>query len=134
MNNHFTDESVQNVFQSYPQVYRDKLLQIRDEIYATAQAAESVGSLTETLKWGQPSYVTEQSKSGSTIRIDRFDKNKVAIFFHCKTTLVSSFKDMFPELEYSKNRAIVLNPAKPLPLVELSICIKMALTYHLNKR
>ena len=134
MNTPFTDESVRLVFESYPQVYRDALLQIRNEIYLTAQACPQVGELVETLKWGQPSYLTAQSKSGSTIRIDRFDDNKVALFCHCQTTLISSFKQMFPELEYSKNRAMLFNLAKPLPLVELSICIKMALTYHLNKR
>ncbi|NQZ10633.1 MAG: DUF1801 domain-containing protein [Algicola sp.] len=134
MNTQFADVRVQHVFQSYPQVYRTALLQIRDEIYATAHAEPKVGQLLETLKWGQPSYVTAHSKSGSTIRIDRFDKTKIALFCHCQTTLVSSFKALFPEFEYSKNRAVVFDPTQPLPLVELSMCIKMALTYHLNKK
>lgn len=57
------------VFDSYPEEMRVKLLFLRRLIYETAASLEEVGELEETLKWGEPSYLTPKSKSGSTIRI-----------------------------------------------------------------
>lgn len=128
------DPRVESIFQSYPDIYRLPLMQIRELIFYTAESLSNVEPLLETLKWNQPSYVTHETKSGSTIRIDRFGQNKIAVFFHCKTTLVDTFKVMFPELEYSKNRAIILDPNFPLPLDELSLCFEIALTYHAAKK
>ena len=54
---------------------------------------EGVGPLTETLKWGQPSYLTQESGSGSTVRIDRLKKGDgYAIYFHCQSGLVDEFR------------------------------------------
>ena len=129
------DPEVEKVFQSYPEKYRKPLMELRGLILQAAKETPGVGKLEETLKWGQPSYVTKQSKSGSTVRIDRFGKDKIAIFFHCKTTLVDTFRTIFPgTFEFSKNRAIVFNPSEPLPEMALDMCIGMALTYHKNKR
>ncbi len=128
------DPEVDSIFQSYPERYRKPLMQLRGLILDTANKTPGVGELEETLKWGQPSYVTKQSKSGSTVRIDRFGKDKIAIFFHCKTTLVDTFRTIFPDkFVFSKNRAIVLDPSGPWPEKELKMCVEMALTYHKNK-
>lgn len=129
-----TDPEVKSIFHGYPDDYRLPLMQIRELIFDTAENNSKIGALLETLKWSQPSYVTHVTKSGSTIRIDRFGKNKIAVFFHCKTTLVDTFKEMFPEFEYSKNRAIIFDPKKELPLDDLSVCIDLALTYHTVKK
>lgn len=128
------DTSVINVFNSYPVEYREPLLQIRELIYSVASKIPEVGELEECLKWGQPTYSTVKKKTGSPIRLDRFDKDKIAIFFHCQTKLVSNFRTLFhSSLEFSENRAIVLDPNESLPTNELALCIEMALTYHLNK-
>lgn len=60
-----------------------KLLALRRLIFDTAKATKGVGVLQETLKWGQPSYLTPQTKSGSTIRIDRVKStaNQYAVYF-----------------------------------------------------
>ena len=58
------------VFDRYPERMRDKLLFLRRLIIETAATTEGVGELEETLKWGEPSYLTPQTKSGSTVRID----------------------------------------------------------------
>jgi hypothetical protein len=55
---------------TYPSGIRKQLLVLRELIFAAAQASKGVGELEETLKWGEPAYVTAQSKSGSTVRID----------------------------------------------------------------
>ena len=44
---------------------------LRGLVFDTAARTAGVGGLTEALKWGQPSYLTEQTGSGTTVRIDR---------------------------------------------------------------
>ncbi|REF27963.1 uncharacterized protein DUF1801 [Xenorhabdus cabanillasii] len=130
----FQNDEVYSVFNNYPERYQKILLTIRELIFDVASETAGVGLITETLKWGQPSYLTLETGSGTTIRLDRFGHSHVAIFFHCQTTLVDTFKTLFPELIYSKNRAIVLDPEDDLPTNELSICIEMSLTYKLRKK
>lgn len=125
---------VLRVIEGYPANIRDRLLQIREIVYQVANEREEIGPLTEALKWSQPSFLTEVSSSGTTVRIDRHTDNEVAIFFHCQTTLVETFRDLLPELNYLKNRAIILNVNEPLPSSEIKMCLEMALTYKLNKR
>jgi hypothetical protein len=51
-------------------------MQLRMHILDAASETEGVGELEETLKWGQPSYLTKKPKSGRTIRIGREKKRK----------------------------------------------------------
>lgn len=131
---HIQNVGVQAVFDSYPAQYQQPLLVIRDLIFNVASQTHGVGRLTETLKWGQPSYLTEETKSGTTIRLDRFGQSQIGLFFHCQTTLINTFRVLFPELNYSKNRAIILQIDEALPIDALRICIEMALTYQLKKK
>ena len=133
----FADPAVSAVFGAYPKPLRAKLLSLRKLILDTAEATEGVGALHETLKWGQPSYLTAETKSGSTIRIDRVKSaaNQYAVYFHCQTDLVETFRGLYPsELRYGGNRSILLNVAEELPEPALRHCVALALTYHLNKR
>src|ERR1700758_5615038 len=77
------------LFNRYPAPVKAKLLALRRLIFDTAKATKGVGTLQETLKWGQPSYLTPETKSGSTIRIDQVKAKagQVAIYFHCQTNL-----------------------------------------------
>ena len=108
---------------------------LRQLIFETAARTEGVGELEETLKWGQPAYLTSQSKSGSTIRIDRKPAALCAIYFHCQTNLIETFRSIFPyEFKYEGNRAIVFNEDDDVPVDELRHCISIALTYHRDKK
>jgi hypothetical protein len=121
------------VFSAFPASVRAPLLEVRSLIFETAAAIESVGPLTETLKWGEPAYLTEATGSGSTIRLGwfRFSERECAVLFNCRTTLVDDFRSRFPDVfAYQKNRAILLDARKPLPQAPLSACLGMALTYH----
>jgi hypothetical protein len=113
-----------------------RLLQVRDLIFATAAAHDDVGEITETLKWGEPAYLTDETGSGSTIRLGRLkDSEHAAILFNCKTTLVDTFRDRFPDqFEYRQTRALLLPVAGKLPKRELSVCLSLALKYHLDRR
>jgi len=110
-----------------------RLLALRALVLDTAAATPGVGEIEETLKWGEPAYLTSASKSGSTIRLGPVKSNpsEYALYFNCKTTLVDTFRTLFPvELRYEGNRAIVLDAGQAPPLDALSFCIQAALTYH----
>lgn len=133
----FQDPQVAAVFQAYPDSVRERLLELRQIIFDVAAETEGVGSLQETLKWNQPSYLTPETKSGSSIRIDQLknDDEKFAIYFHCQTTLVDTFRELYGDLFcYEGNRALHFHVSKALPKEPLSHCIALALSYHLNKR
>lgn len=127
---------VSRAFGALPAPIGKRLLQVRALIFATAAAHEEVGRLTETLKWGEPAYLTDQTGSGSTIRLGRVkDSALAAILFNCKTTLIDSFRERFPDqFEYRQTRALLLPVAGRLPKRELSVCLSLALTYHLDRR
>ncbi len=130
------DFAVDAVFDGYPKPVKAKLLTLRRLIFDTAKSTKGVGALEEALKWGQPSYLTPESKSGSTIRIDQVKSSpgQYAVYFHCQTDLVETFRELYPELSFSGNRAILLDAADKLPEAELRHCVALALTYHLRKR
>jgi hypothetical protein len=133
----FSDPAVSAVFSSYPKPINAKLLALRRLIFDTAKMTEGVGRLEETLKWGQPSYLTPETKSGSTIRIDQIKSagNQYAIYFHCQTDLVETFRELYPsEFSYEGNRCILLDAAEKLPEPALRHCVALALTYHLIKK
>ena len=92
-------------FNSYPAGVRAKLMILRQLIFDTAQSLDGVGGLEETLKWGQPSYLT-QSKNGSTIRIDCLKNDDgYAMYFHCQTNLVETFRELYPtQMNYGELR------------------------------
>ena len=134
----FADPTVEAVFAAYPARTKAKLLALRQLILETAAQTPGVGALDETLKWGQPSYLTNQTRSGSTIRIDRVkaagdDRERYALYVHCQTTLVSTFRQLYrDELTFGGNRSILLQADQPLPKAALRHCIALALTYHRN--
>lgn len=133
----FTDRNVAKVFDAYPDTIRTKLMTLRTMILETAASMNSVGPIKETLKWGQPSYLTAESSTGSTIRIDRVkpEDDRVAMYFHCQTDLVETFRELYPtQMEYGGNRSILFDGAAKVPEKALRHCIGLALTYHARKR
>ncbi len=136
LNRAFENPDVEAVFSQYPTAVYDKLQALRNIIYSTASTIDGVGQLEETLKWGQPSYLTSETKSGTTVRIDQLknDPSKVALYVSCQTTLIDTFRSRYPDLNYEGNRAIHFAVDDELPVDVVEECIGMILTYHLNKR
>ncbi len=132
----FDNEQVREVFANYPAATRERLLELRDLILATAEETDGVGRIIECLKWGQPAYLTERPKSGSTIRIDaiRGEDRLYALLVHCQTRLVPMFRDHYEgQLSFDGNRAVILSLDEPFPVAPLKHCVAMALTYHLKR-
>jgi len=124
--------NVSDVFATMPEPARRVLMDVRDRIFAIAAETE-VGPLTETLKWGQPSYLTEATKAGTTLRLGLTKGGQAAVFFTCHTRLVDGFRADFPDaLTYLGNRGIQLDASVDWPA--LDHCLARALTYHRAKR
>ncbi len=137
MAKHKLKSDVKKVFDSYPRDRRASMLTIRELIFDVAASIECVGELEETLKWGEPAYLTTESKTGTTIRIDWKPKNPdvYGVYVSCQTDLVGRFRSEFSDtLQFDGNRAILIPVAEPLPIEQLSKCIATALTYHRDKK
>lgn len=124
------------VFDRYPENIRKKILFLRQLILETAEATEGVGKIEETLKWGEPSYLTPKTKSGSTVRIDwkKSRPDQYAMYFKCTANLVPAFREKYSDtFSFEGNRAIVFKLDEEIPAKALQSCIALALTYHRNK-
>ena len=131
------NKDVAVVFDAYADDIWPALLLLRRLILQTATETDGVGVLEETLRWGQPSYLTTKSKSGSMIRIDRVKSapGQYALYVHYQTSLIEMFKERYPHaLRYDGNRAILFDVSDEPPEEALRHCIAMALTYRLRKR
>ncbi|WP_154224761.1 DUF1801 domain-containing protein [Marinicella rhabdoformis] len=125
-------DSVQSKFNAFPEAACEKLMAIRAIIFQLSKEKE-IGQITETLKWGEPSYL---AKHGSTVRLSWRDKypEYVSVYFNCNTILVEAFRELYPEaFEFIDNRELRLPIAEPLPKHELTACLSMALRYHTIK-
>lgn len=121
---------VARVFESYPESMREKMMRLRQLVLDTASETEGVGKLEETLKWGEPSYLT---KGGSTLRMDWKDRapHEYAMYFNCNTSLINTFKELYEDVfTFERNRAIVFGETDELPVDELKHCVSLALRYH----
>ncbi|GEM53094.1 hypothetical protein EB1_28840 [Empedobacter brevis NBRC 14943 = ATCC 43319] len=125
-----TDPRVNDVFANYPDFVRDKLQHLRELVIETAEETEGVTVLEETLKWGEPSFVT---KNGSTLRMDWKEKtpDQYAMYFQCTSRLVDTFRLVFDhKFQFEGKRAIVFKLNEKIPELELKECIRASLIYH----
>jgi hypothetical protein len=122
------------VLDAYPAPLRDRLLALRALIQETAAATEGVGPLEETLKWGEVSYLTSASGSGTTVRIGRDKRSgRPAIFVNCKTDLLSRYRALYPDaFTYDGERGVVVGDAPDE--AALKHVVALALTYHARKK
>lgn len=125
-----TDPRVEAIFANYPDFVRDKMQYLRELVIETAEETEGVTVLEETLKWGEPSFVT---KNGSTLRMDWKEKapGQYAMYFQCTSRLVDTFRLVFDQkFQYEGKRAIIFQLNQKIPEVALKECIRASLTYH----
>ena len=132
----FSDSDVAAVFKACPPALRARLMALRALVFETARKTPGVGPLTETLKWGQPSYLTEATGSGTTVRLDRLKSGDgYAVYFHCQSGLVGQFRALYPDtFRFQGERAIVFGTGEPVPKRALAHCIALALTHHARKK
>ena len=125
-----SDPKVLAVFNNYPKDIKKQMFHLRELILKSASKIEGLEKLEETLKWGEPSYLT---KHGSTLRIDWKAKNprQYAMYFKCTSKLVSTFKTIYKDtFTFEGNRAIIFQLDDKIPEKALKHCITLTLTYH----
>lgn len=126
---------VKAAFDAFPMPARKALLHVRKLVFETA-AHQDVGNITETLKWGEPAYLTAP-RIGSTVRLGWKKKqpDRGMILLNCQTTLIGDLRAAFSEmLTFEGNRAITFQLDDLPPDTVLSMCLAAALTYHRAKR
>jgi hypothetical protein len=131
------DAAVAKAFGACPANIRRRLMGLRALIFRVAASTAGVGKLEETLKWGEPAYMTSESGSGSTVRIGwkASAPTQYAMYFHCRTSLIETFRNLFPdEFTFAGNRAIVFEESDTVPMDALAFCVAAALTYHRRQR
>jgi len=121
---------VKDKFESYPGFVQKQMYALRNLVIQTASEVEGLEKLEETLKWGEPSYIT---KNGSAIRMDWKESkpDEYAMYFHCQTKLVDTFKELYRDnFKFEGNRAIVFSCTEKIAENELKHCISITLNYH----
>ncbi|WP_191601515.1 DUF1801 domain-containing protein [Marinomonas algicola] len=119
---------IKQKFETYPEAVAPVLSQLREVILTVAK--EECIDVSETIKWGEPSYIAKQ---GSTIRFDWKAKHpdQYALYFNCRSKLVETFKELYPnELVYEGNRAVLFRLDEAVPWPVLKHCISLSLRYH----
>lgn len=114
---------------------RESLLELRTLVYQVAAEDPRIGPLTETLKWGEPAYLTAKTRAGTTLRlaVKKGDAERTGMFFHCQTRVADRIKELYPEtFEFDGTRGLLFAPGVGLPVEAVKGCMVLVLTYHLN--
>ncbi|PJZ46968.1 DUF1801 domain-containing protein [Leptospira brenneri] len=133
LKNPLPSEEISSYYFNLTPVMLEKFMEIRTWIYELSESDDRIGELEECLKWGEPSFLTPKTKSGSTIRIGKVDNSEFALYFNCKTSIAKEIALEFPELKCDGKRALYFEAKKKLPKAKVIICLKKALLYHQRK-
>lgn len=126
---------VADAFAACPAPLRERALKLRDLIFGAAADADT-GPLTETLKWGEPSYAPKKPRTGTAVRIGWDEEGgALSLFVHCQTKVAEDWRAQYEDtLQIIGNRELRLSAKGRLPRAALKHCIAMALTYHQRRR
>ena len=108
-------------------------MELRTLIFETASQYPEIGPLSETLKWGEPSYAPAKPKTGTAVRVAWKSRSPetINLYVNCQTSLIERWRTEFPKLLYVGNREVTLPLSEDIPS-EISACICQALRYHLQ--
>ncbi len=130
----FKDTAVKAVYDGFPTDMRAIAMRLRELIFDVAWENPVVGRVEETLRWGQPSYLTPDTKSGSTLRIGLAKQGGCAIYAHCATDIISTYATTFPGSDWIEgNRAVIFKDQSEIVADRLRLLIFHGLTYHLKR-
>lgn len=126
----FPSEEVSSYYFNLTPVMFDKFMEIRNWIYELSEKDPRIGEIDECLKWGEPSFLTPKTISGSTVRIAKVNEVEFALYFNCKTTIAKEIAVEFPDWNCDGRRAVYFSVSKKLSKAKLTTCLKKALLYH----
>lgn len=128
----YGSDKVAAAFAAVPEDARAGLLRLRDLIFEVAEDTPKVPSVTEELRWGQPSYLTPP-RIGSTIRLGVPKGGGFAIYTHCQTSLIRDFVTAYPGWDrIDGNRGVLFDDPGQVDPVRHGALIRSALTYHVR--
>lgn len=122
------------VLADYPQHVREQVLDLRELLLRIAGDDPRIGAVTETLKWGQPAYVTP---TGTTVRFApaRSRSDAVGVYTSCQTPLVAEFEEAHGDLfEYDGVRGIHVQCGSGEGMDALGEHLRAAMTYKSRQR
>lgn len=65
----FANKHVQAAFAAFPLDARARLLELRGLVFEVADSLPGIGPIEESLRWGQPAYLTSSTRAGTTVRL-----------------------------------------------------------------
>lgn len=119
---------VRSAFEVAPDAVRPGFWHLRERILHCAE--QSGIDVQETLKWGQPAYL---SPGGTTLRIGAPKTGGFAIYAHCGTSIIADFKSIVPEARIIPKRAVLFSTLEEAASLPLELMISAALEYHLTR-
>ncbi len=131
----FASQQAEQAYSLPDTVARDGLLLLRDMIFETAEARPEIGKIEETLRWGQPAYLTPQTKAGTTIRLGQHKSARFALFVHCQSRVIPEYLAAYPMWDrVDGTRAVLFDHATEIDPLRHGWLIEQALTYQLRKK
>lgn len=122
---------IQTVFDAAPDAAKEGMLCLRELIFEVAGGLPEIGDVTETLRWGQPSYVTSR-RAGASLRLGVPKTGGFALYTHCQTSLIADFSTAFPNADKVEGtRAIHFDDVSQVDAARHGMLIRAILTYHL---
>ena len=123
---------VKHVISRYPTAARAGVMALRKLIYDVASEHPQTSPLIETLRWGQPAYLTA-SRAGSTLRLGLHKDAQFALFAHCQTSIIRTYAETFPGWDrFDGNRAVLFDDVSQIEPERLAHLVRHGLTYHLS--
>jgi Domain of unknown function (DU1801) len=133
MTHPFTSADLSAAFDIQDKQAREGLLSLREMVFDVADELPQIGKIEESLRWGQPAYLTPDTKSGTTLRLGVPKSDGFALFVHCQTTLISDYRAAFPAVtNIEGNRAVLFKTLSDIDTNKVKWLIRRALTYHLK--
>jgi hypothetical protein len=118
-------------FEAMPAEARAGALALRELVLEVAAGVPEAGAVSEELRWGEPAYLTPETRSGTTIRIAAPKAGGYGLFVNCRTTLIGDFREVAPHLRFDGNRGVVFDAGEVADRDALGLLIRAALTYRL---
>lgn len=127
----FQSLEVKAAFKAFSPPILEGVMRLRDLVFEVAHETPEAGAIEEALRWGQPSYLTPETKSGTTIRLGASKAGGFAIFTHCQSRVIPAFREVVGDaFRYDGNRAVLFRDVDDIQVEPLAILIRHALTYH----
>lgn len=121
-----------SVITNWPQNAKHGFDHLRRIILQTADQIENI-TIVETLKWGEPSWLPDRPRIGSTLRAawkpERPDH--LSLFVNCSTTIAATMQEIYPNaFFYERNRALHFSLNMAAPEAAIAHCAAITFIYH----